>query len=54
VTALLPAGEDRRLRLGECVGVRLQMLVCQACPHFTRQVTLMRRALSRWKADVEG
>jgi len=48
------AGEHRRLRLGERVGVRLHMMVCKACPRFTLQVTLMRRALNRWKADVEG
>jgi len=54
VTALVLAGEDRRLNLGERVGVRLHMLVCKACPRFTRQVTLMRRALNRWKADGEG
>ena len=53
VTALVLAGEDRRLSLGERVGVRLHMMVCQACPRFTQQVTLMRRALNRWKADVE-
>ena len=54
VTALVLAGEDRRLSLGERVGVRLHMMVCKACPGFARQVTLMRRALNRWKADVEG
>ena len=54
VTALVLAGEDRRLKLGERVGVRLHMMVCKACPRFVQQVTLMRRALNRWKADVEG
>ena len=54
VTALVLAGEDRRLSLGERLGVRLHMLVCKACPRFVQQVTLMRRALNRWKADVEG
>ncbi|MBX3644115.1 MAG: zf-HC2 domain-containing protein [Rubrivivax sp.] len=54
VTALVLAGEDRRLTLGERVGMRLHLLICKACPRFVQQVTLMRRALNRWKADVEG
>ena len=53
VTALVLAGEDRQLSLGERLGVRLHLLVCQACPRFVQQVTLMRRALNRWKADAE-
>ncbi len=54
VTALVLAGEDRRLSWGERLGVRLHMMVCKACPRFTLQVTLMRRALNRWKVDTEG
>jgi DNA-directed RNA polymerase specialized sigma24 family protein len=27
------------------------MLVCEACPRYARQVTLMRWALNRWKTD---
>lgn len=54
VTALVLAGEDRRLSLGERIGVRLHMMVCKACPRFVQQVTLMRRVLNRWKADVES
>lgn len=54
VTALVLAGEDRRLSLGERVGVRLHVMVCKTCPRFMQQVTLMRRALNRWKADAEG
>jgi len=54
VTALVLAGEDRRLSWGERLGVRLHMMVCQACPRFAQQVTLMRRALNRWKAEAEG
>jgi len=54
VTALVLAGEDRRLSLGERIGVRLHMMVCKACPRFAQQVVLMRRALNRWKADAEA
>lgn len=51
VTALVLAGEDRRLAWGERLGVRLHMMVCKACPRFVQQVTLMRRSLNRWKTD---
>lgn len=54
VTALVLAGEDRRLSWRERLGIRLHMVICEACPHFVRQVTLMRRALNRWKADAEA
>jgi hypothetical protein len=30
--------------------LRTHLKVCQACPRFTRQVELMRRALPRWRA----
>ena len=50
VTALVLAGEDRRLGLLERWAVRAHLKVCGACPRFTRQVALMRRALPRWRA----
>lgn len=53
VTALVLAGEDRRLSFGERAGVRLHLLVCTGCTRFQRQVGLMRRALRRWKTDAE-
>jgi len=49
VTALVLAGEDRRLGTVERLAVRVHMLVCEACPKFTRQVALMRRAMPRWR-----
>ena len=51
---LLVAREDRPLALGERGALRFHLLICKACPRFVQQVTLMRRALNRWKADVEG
>ncbi len=50
VTALVLAGEDRRLGLVERWAVRAHLKVCQACPRFTRQVALMRQAMPRWRA----
>jgi predicted anti-sigma-YlaC factor YlaD len=54
VTALVLAGEDRRLGLVERVAVRLHMQICAACPKFSRQVALMRQAMPRWRAYRDG
>ena len=49
VTALVLAGEDRKLALGERLLVRLHLRVCGACPEFNRQVQFMRVAFGRWR-----
>jgi len=54
VTALVLAGEDRRLGFVERVALRLHMQICAACPKFSRQVALMRQALPRWRAYRDG
>jgi hypothetical protein len=54
VTALVLAGEDRRLGALERLTVRLHMQICAACPKFERQVALMRHALPRWRAYRDG
>ncbi|MDP1692414.1 MAG: zf-HC2 domain-containing protein [Burkholderiaceae bacterium] len=54
VTALVLAGEDRRLGVIERMAVQLHLRICKACPHFTRQVALMREALPRWRAYRDG
>jgi predicted anti-sigma-YlaC factor YlaD len=54
VTALVLAGEDRRLGLFERWVVRAHLEVCQACPRFYRQVALLRQALPRWRAYRDG
>lgn len=50
VTRLVLQGEDRPLRLGERLGVRLHMVICAACPRFRQQLQLMRAASTRWRA----
>jgi hypothetical protein len=50
VTRLVLEGEDRRLSVGERVGVRVHLWICKACPAFTRQTRLMRSAMDRWRA----
>lgn len=50
-TALVLAGEDRRLRWRERVGLRLHLMVCAGCRGFVQQVVLMRQALRRWRDE---
>lgn len=38
---------ERRLSLGERLGLRLHLLMCDACTQFARQVTLLRQAIQR-------
>ena len=54
VTRLVLAGEDRQLGWFERVNVRLHLQVCVACPRFSRQVALMRKALPRWRGYRDG
>lgn len=54
VTAMVLAGEDRRLGFIERWAVRSHLKVCVACPAFNRQVALMREALPRWRAYRES
>ncbi len=54
VTRLVLEGEDRRLTLGERLGVRMHMLACRTCPTFVEQVALMRSAMGRWKQYAES
>ena len=36
---------ERRLSLGERLGLRLHLMMCDACTQFARQVTLLRQAI---------
>ena len=54
VTALVLAGEDRRLGLVERAAVRVHLQICVACPKFARQVALTHQALPRWRAYRDG
>ena len=53
VTALVLAGEDRRLGWAERCAVFVHLRICAACPAFKCQVALMRRAMPRWRAYRE-
>jgi hypothetical protein len=48
-TRLLSQAEDRRLSYAERVKLRLHLMACVACSRFSRQLALMRDALSRYR-----
>jgi hypothetical protein len=48
-TRLLSQAQDRRLSYGERVKLRLHLLACIACTRFSRQLAVMREAVSRFR-----
>lgn len=54
VTALVLAGEDRRLGTGERLAIRVHLAMCDGCTNFSQHVAVMRRALARWRSDDGG
>lgn len=54
VAALLVAREDRPLRMGDRIAIRLHLAACEACPAFEKQVLTMRSALRQWRNYTES
>lgn len=54
IAALLIAREDRPLRLGDRIALRLHLAACMACPTFEKQVLTMRNALRQWRNYTES
>lgn len=50
---LLSQSMDRKLTLGERVGLWVHLLMCEACTQFARQMALLRQAVRQWTALVE-
>jgi hypothetical protein len=38
----------------ERLGLRLHLLLCDACSQFSRQIALLRQAVRQWSARVEN
>ena len=49
VAAILVAREDRHLGLADRLALRIHMVICDACPHFERQILTMRNSLQQWR-----
>jgi hypothetical protein len=45
---------DRQLSLRERLGLRLHLLLCDACSRFSRQIALLRQAVRQWREQVEN
>ena len=53
VTTLMLQSLDRDLSWHERLAVRLHMIVCAACPEFSRQTQFLRESMGRWKRYSE-
>lgn len=50
---LVSQSYDRRLSWRERLGVRLHMVICDACSHFRRQMDFLRRVTRRFTQEQE-
>jgi len=50
VTHLVSQSQDRPLRLGERISLRLHLRICNGCRNFSTQLDLIRRACRRLAA----
>jgi len=51
---LVSQSMDRKLSMRERLGLRLHLLMCDACTQFSRQIALLRQAVRQWSAQVEN
>jgi hypothetical protein len=51
---LVSESYDRRLRLTERLGLRVHLLICEACAHFAAQARFLRRASRRIAEGIEA
>ncbi len=45
---LMSQEQDRRLSLAERIGLRLHLLICDACSNYMRQMSFLRQACRRF------
>lgn len=51
---LVSQSMDRRLSLRERLGLRLHLLLCDACTQFSRQMMVLKQAVRQWSSRVEN
>ncbi len=51
---LVSQSMDRKLLMRERLGLRLHLLMCDACTRFSRQVALLRQAVRQWSTKIEN
>lgn len=54
IAALIVAREDRPLRPGEQIALKLHLVMCKTCPTFEKQLLTMRNALLQWRNYTES
>ena len=52
-TRLVSQGLDRELALGERIALRVHLALCAGCRNVDRQLSFLRRAVSRLPANVD-
>ncbi len=50
---LVSQSMDRRLSLRERLGLRLHLLICDACTQFSKQMALLQQAARQWRSRIE-
>lgn len=53
-THLSLQAEDQPLRMPDRLKLRFHLVICAACPKFTRQLKLMRESMDPWRAYRDG
>ncbi len=53
VHRLISEKMDRKLTLSEKTGMRLHLLMCQACSNFSGQMDIIRAAMRKFPVDKE-
>ncbi len=48
VSMLLSQAQERRLGLWEQFGLKLHLMLCSGCAHFSRQLVFLRSAVRRY------
>lgn len=51
-TRLVSAAQDRKLGLGERLGLYLHLLICALCRRYARQIALLTRALRDHREEM--
>ena len=49
VSMLLSQAQDRRLGLGEWLGLKLHLMLCEGCANFRKQLDFIRAAIKRFR-----
>lgn len=53
VTSLISESLDRRLPLGQRLGVRLHLMMCKFCSRYRKQLLAVRAAIHRYVEELE-